>query len=62
MRLKESRLSGVMAKTPWAGRLFVNLLSRISYGSLKCLDKMPLTLLGWSFTQSLGCPTGVRQD
>jgi cyclopropane-fatty-acyl-phospholipid synthase len=55
MRLKENRLSGAMAKTPWAGRLLVNLLSRISYGSLKLIDPAGIEMmLGQNASDSSG--------
>ena len=56
MRLKESRLTDVMAKTPLAGRLFVNLLSRISYGSLKLIDPAGIEMM---LGQNASDPSGL---
>jgi cyclopropane-fatty-acyl-phospholipid synthase len=56
MRLKENRLSGATAKTPWAGRLLVNLLSRISYGSLKLIDPAGIEMM---LGQNASDPTGL---
>jgi len=45
MSLNEQRLTGQMAKMPWSGRLLVNLLSRISTGSLKLVDPHGIELM-----------------
>jgi len=56
MSLKEERLSGVMAKTPLAGRLLVNLLSRISYGSLKLINPAGVEMM---LGQNASDPAGL---
>lgn len=45
MSSNEERLSGSMVKLPWAGRLLVSLLSRITYGSLKLIDPAGIEMM-----------------
>ena len=45
MSVNEERLTGSLVKTPWAGKLFVNLLSRISHGSLKLIDPAGIEMM-----------------
>lgn len=55
MSLNEQRLTGLMAKMPLSGRLLVNLLSRISTGSLKLVDPCGIELmLGQNASDSSG--------
>jgi cyclopropane-fatty-acyl-phospholipid synthase len=45
MSANEQRLTGSMVKTPWAGRLLVNLFNRISHGSLKLIDPAGIEMM-----------------
>lgn len=45
MSVNEERLTGSLVKTPWAGKLLVNLLSRISHGSLKLIDPAGIEMM-----------------
>jgi len=45
MSSNEERLTGSMVKIPWAGRLLVSLLGRITHGSLKLIDPAGVELV-----------------
>ncbi|MFY9136944.1 class I SAM-dependent methyltransferase [Zwartia sp.] len=45
MSSNEERLTGSMVKIPWAGRLLVSLLGRITHGSLKLIDPAGVELM-----------------
>jgi len=45
MSSNEERLTGSMVKIPWAGRLLVSLLGRITHGSLKLIDPEGVELM-----------------
>ena len=45
MSSNEERLTSSMVKIPWAGRLLVSLLGRITYGSLKLIDPAGIELM-----------------
>lgn len=55
MSSNEERLSGSMANIPWAGRLLVSLLGRITYGSLKLINPMGIELM---LGQNASAPIG----
>ncbi|MDP4837430.1 MAG: cyclopropane-fatty-acyl-phospholipid synthase family protein [Burkholderiales bacterium] len=56
MSSKEERLSSASAKMPLMGRLLVNLLGRISFGSLKLIDPAGVEMM---LGQNASDPTGL---
>lgn len=56
MTVNEQRLTGSMVKTPWTGRLLVNLFSRISHGSLKLIDPAGIEMM---LGQNASDPNGL---
>ena len=56
MSVKEQRIAGRTTKMPWSGRLLVNLLSRISFGSLKLIDPSGIEMM---LGQSASDPSGA---